>query len=107
MIKTIALLFAYSPESDQINLTFTPSADSCLHGFLEINPLWKQFTAFNDREIYHYPFVSGEKLAGLRNTTAGLFMYHFDENPFEHESASSCSSCCLDPNPPLPIPTNW
>jgi hypothetical protein len=107
MQKTFALLLAYSPNQEQIDLTFTPTADACFHAFLEINPLWNQFKSHIGREIYHYPFVYGEKLEGLRNTTAQLFMYHFGENPFEHETASSCSSCCLDPNPPMPIPDGW
>jgi hypothetical protein len=107
MLKTFALLFAYSPEYEQIKLTFTPSADQCLHAFLEINPLWVQFTNHNQREIYHFPFVYGRELQGLRNFTAELFMKHFDENPFLNEEATSCSSCCLSPNPPMPIPEGW
>jgi hypothetical protein len=107
MQKTFALLLSYSPLEEQIDLTFTPTADSCFHAFLEINPLWVQFKKHIGREIYHYPFVYGEDLKCLRDHTATLFVRHFNHNPFDYEEATSCSSCCLSPNPPMPIPEGW
>ncbi|NJL97119.1 hypothetical protein HC864_04905 [Candidatus Gracilibacteria bacterium] len=33
MQKTFALLLSYSPNGEQIDLTFTPTADACFHAF--------------------------------------------------------------------------
>jgi hypothetical protein len=107
MHKTFALLISYSGVDEQADLTFTPTADACFHAFLQINPLWEQFENHIGRKIYHYPFLVGEGLVNVRNTTSELFMYHFDENPFEQEEATSCSNCCISPNPPLPVPDGW
>ena len=107
MQKTFALLVSYSSCEEQIDLTFTPTADSCFHAFLQINPLWEQFENHLGRKIYHYPFLVGNGLEKVRSSTSELFEYHYGFDPFEFESASSCSSCCISPNPPLPIPANW
>jgi hypothetical protein len=107
MQKTFALLISYSGFEEQVDLTFTPTADACFHAFLQINPLWEQFENHIGRKIYHYPFLIGEGLVNVRNTTSKLFEYHFGENPFEKEEATSCSNCCITPNPPLPVPAGW
>ena len=107
MQKTFALLISYSGAQEQVDLTFTPTADACFHAFLQINPLWEQFESHIGRKIYHFPFLVGDGLVDMQNNTSELFEFHFGEDPFVKEEATSCSSCCISPNPPLPVPANW